>query len=60
MTTRGGNFLSCSHSQELGQRYDWLLEIEEPIRSLVCLLTKLLAMTTTQKFPTQSNFMKFE
>ena len=50
--------MSCSHSQESGQRYDlapdWPHESEEPIRSMVCLLTKLLTMTVNQKFPLQN------
>ena len=34
-------------------KFNWLLENKEPIRSQVCSLTKLLTLTTTQKFPPQ-------
>ena len=48
--------MSVSHSQELGQRpnpaSDWLQESQQPIRK-VSLLTQLLTMTTTHKFPFQ-------
>ena len=51
----GWKLLSCSQCQELGQRAnlapDWLPENKEPIRSQVSSLTKLLTLTTTQKFP---------
>ena len=57
--SQGWKLLSCSHSQESGQRYDiapdWPHESEELIRSLVCLLTKLLTMTAIQKFPLQAS-----
>ena len=47
--------LSCSQSQELSQRAvlapNWLHKIEQPIRSQLYLLTELLTLTTTQKFP---------
>ena len=47
--------LSCSQSQELCQLAnlapDWLIKSERPIRSRLCSLTRLLTITTTQKFP---------
>ena len=56
--------MSCSHSQELGQRYDlapdWLHESKEPIRSQVSKLTKLLTMTKTHKFPFQVNDIHYK
>ena len=55
---QGWKLLSCSQCQELGQRSslasDWLHETKEPIRSQVISLTKLLTLTTTQKFPPQA------
>ena len=49
--------LSYSQCQEFGQRAnlasDWLPENKGPIRSQVSSLTKLLTLTTTQKFPPQ-------
>ena len=54
---QGWKLLSCSQCQKFGQRAnlasDWLPENKEPIRSQVSSLTKLLTLTTTQKFPPQ-------
>ena len=55
--TQEWKLLSFSQSQELSQRPylapDWLYKSEKPIRSQVSLLTKLLTLTKTQKFPSQ-------
>ena len=51
----GWKLLSCSHSQEYGQRPylapDWLHLSWQPIRSHISLLTRLLTLTKTQEFP---------
>ena len=51
----GWKLLSCGHCQELSQRPyldpDWMHLSWQPIRIHISLLTQLLTMTTTHKFP---------
>ena len=53
----GWKFMSCSLRQEFGQLAalapDWLFVLVQPISSQNGLLTQLLTLTTTQKFPPQ-------
>ena len=51
--SQGWKLLSCSQCQEFKSlpASDWLPYNKEPIRSQVSLLTQLLTLTTTHKFP---------
>ena len=53
--SQGRKFMSCSHSQELGQldslASDWLYTLVQPIRCQLRVLTQYLTTTITHKFP---------